>query len=220
MTPLKAKVSLRRLIRLFGYVGIAIVGIAFMLSIYNKMAWRHHLLDAETKSLSPTFTPGPEDFETSDLFYRSILHGEGELVPILYTHIKKPDVVTRGRPKVESRDASWSLFGGHLDGWWEQHIQWCVRIRFRAGRNSADSEWQFAQDLLNLAALDGAQSFNLPARIDHNLSPQEAHDITTRFGNGVLLAVESIRHGKSKRDIEGVNWRLAPDSDICKAASN
>ena len=72
MTPLKAKVSLRRLIRLFGYVGIAIVGIAFILSIYGKMAWRHRLLEAEAKANYPTFTPDPEDFETSDFFYRTV----------------------------------------------------------------------------------------------------------------------------------------------------
>ncbi|MEO8154514.1 MAG: hypothetical protein ABI605_15695 [Rhizobacter sp.] len=189
-----------------------------MLFGFQELAARHALLEAERGQINSNLVVAADALDPSDRLYRAIQGGHGSygeshdsfvIAGLLPRYIKRQDVIARGKPEVEQRGTSWSLFGGSLAAFWQERTQWCVRIKYRDGEPAL-----FADTLFSIRKLENAPSLTLPER-NLPLPPQELQDVMAKYSDGIVLAVEFERSGESKRTINSRTWRLVPASAIC-----
>lgn len=216
-----------RSIKLMLFFLAGIVAAAIILVSYQNRSERDALIKAERDQLYPPSTsdpstPDPSTLDPSDPLTRAIYSHDGSntepgssvaIRELLRTYLQPSDVIAVGAPEVERRAKSWTLFGGPTPRLWIERTAWCVRIKQRERAAAA-----FADSLFLISRLENAPALSLPAHASP-LPDQALQETMARYADGLLLAVEFIRYGASRREIRSRTWRLAPDASVCPKGS-
>jgi len=191
---------------------------AIILVGYQNGFGLNPLIEAEREQQYPRSTPDPSLLDPAGPLSRAIYSlDESGTEPqsslairdLLRTYVQRSDVIAVGDRELERHAKSWSLIGGTQPGFWIERQAWCVRIKHRERAAS-----QFVESLFLISTLENAPVLTLPERASP-LPPHELQETMARYADGLLLAVEFIRYGKSKRELGDQTWQLARDASVC-----
>jgi hypothetical protein len=141
----------------------------------------------------------------------------GELYALVRQFVHKSDVLAKHVMSAREYDGGYNIFAGHrYDSGWDESIEWCLRLRYAPGQESA-----FAYGLWKLGRDPFIKKLGLPYLINTPITLENSLQyIDPKLWQGVLIPMTTYWHGEGEYKLHAPHrvWYIEWASNICDAA--